>query len=258
MTSDEEPDRNLTHLFDVIQEWHDRVVDTPKPVQPGSELDEDDAALAPFQLSHGAHQSLFVAVDHLHALRTLVVDAKWLHSNAPFTLVRGGLENGATALWMLGPDDPVERRLRRLRNVLADAKDAKDVYELIGEDASWTDERRADVLAIATRRGLTEQQLGTRLPGYEAIVVSAQKHLGSKGLQLAYKGTSGLGHGRSWASLGLLRRELHGDPVGDMQTVGFNADLPTLYTALTAAVAVTQRAWKLYDRRRLKWTTSFL
>lgn len=190
---DQDDAERLTSLARLIDGWLARTTSIPADVQPGSELGDDDLATDYLHLSHMVMTSLIHAVDHLHALRTLLVDVRVLHTSADFTLIRSGLENAATAVWLLAPQDPQERRLRRLRLALADAKDAVEVFDMVKQPTRSLVERRADIVRIAARSGIVETALGTRQPGFEAIVRAASQHVGDGDLhQLVWKGCSGL------------------------------------------------------------------
>ena len=102
-------------MFDEVERWRERMVATPLEVQTGSLLADDDAATGCFQTSHAALGALHTATDHLHSLRTLVRDAGWLHTYAPFTLCRTALECAATAVWLLAPEARQERIIRQPR-----------------------------------------------------------------------------------------------------------------------------------------------
>jgi hypothetical protein len=77
----------------------------------------------PLHLSHAVSHLTSVAVDHLHALRALVVDAQALHNSAPYTLARSAIEAGATALWLLHPPQRDVRVVRRMRHAAQDTRD---------------------------------------------------------------------------------------------------------------------------------------
>jgi hypothetical protein len=63
------------------------------PVKPNSELARDDAVSTPYHVSHSARWCLNAGVEHLHALKSLFIDAGLIHSAASYSLVRGALEN---------------------------------------------------------------------------------------------------------------------------------------------------------------------
>jgi hypothetical protein len=58
-------------------------------ISAGSSLAGDDKASRPYQVSHAARMCLVVGVDHLQAVKALLLDLHVLHTAAPFSLVVG-------------------------------------------------------------------------------------------------------------------------------------------------------------------------
>lgn len=84
-------------------------------VSPGSPLAGDDRASDPYQVSHAVQMCIVAGVDHLHAMKSLLLDLNMLHSAAPFTMVRGALEVLSSAFWILHPAKRTVRVERVLR-----------------------------------------------------------------------------------------------------------------------------------------------
>lgn len=102
------------------------------PVGTGSSLSGDDKASSPYQVSHGLRMCLTAGVDHLHAVKVLVVDKEVLHVGATSSLARGALENFAAAYWILGPDsrnDRIERHLRWYAKNCKDGSEGKGPFQ---------------------------------------------------------------------------------------------------------------------------------
>ncbi|UIR39641.1 hypothetical protein LZP97_26455 (plasmid) [Rhodococcus sp. DMF-1] len=55
-------------------------------VASGTSLSGDDAASLPYHVSHAVRMCFTAGIDHLHALRQLVVTDRVLHVAAPFSL----------------------------------------------------------------------------------------------------------------------------------------------------------------------------
>ena len=167
--------------------------------------------------------------------------------------MRSSLENACTAVWLLAPEEAQERRLRRLRLALADAKNAVEVREMVGPGGKSFEQRRSDIVQIVGRCGITEAELGTRQPGFEKIVTAASQHVGDGDLhRLVWKGCSGLAHGRQWATVALLQGEDQGREA-DVVLRQLTAGLPFVINAASCAATMTKRAWDLLDHRRLRW-----
>jgi hypothetical protein len=130
------------------------------PVAQGSSLAGDDAQSQPYQLSHAVRQCLFAASDHLHAVKSLVVDLKILHVAGPASLSRGILENTATAYWVLHPGQRDERVSRSLRWMAQNFKDGEKATGDLGLPNQKTLESKLQKLdAVAQRRGLDEREI---------------------------------------------------------------------------------------------------
>ncbi|TYC95861.1 hypothetical protein FQ377_14570 [Arthrobacter echini] len=97
-----------------IDEWH-KVGEKAHNNAPGSLLDVIDGLTEPLQASHLLGYLLHTAVDHLHALKAQLVEAKSQHTFAPYTLIRGAIEASSTALWILQDGVPLAVATRSLR-----------------------------------------------------------------------------------------------------------------------------------------------
>src|SRR5258708_22160694 len=138
----------LLRVLAEVDRWTSRIgsdVAPPGP-QSGSALIGDDRHMHPHQLSHAAWSSLSHAVDHLHCLRSLLQDAHVIHMFAPYSLVRGALENASAAVWMLHPSSRIERVGRRLRLATTDIRHSEAAKQLVGQVGPRSkDERMAEV-----------------------------------------------------------------------------------------------------------------
>jgi hypothetical protein len=149
VNGDEQQDlRRLLGLLERTKPWED-LTGNPSDAwqaQAGSALAGDDAKTDPYQVSHAAWHALTVAVDHLHCLRnSLVADSDGddlsmrIHTqpttHGQSSLVRGAIENGARAVWLLGPTTRLIRVKRRL------ALGAMEMRHCTGS-ASWQGHRR--------------------------------------------------------------------------------------------------------------------
>ena len=179
------------------------------PVAAGSALREDDRRSDPWRVSHAASPALSAALDHLHTLSVLVVDARVLHTHAPFTLARGCLENAAAALWIVGPSKRADRITRGLRWYATDARDADQaIREARLERRRPLGERLRDLQDTATRNGCdptaaVKQVSSTEVLRYVDALMTGRR----LGALFPWRLCSGFAHGRPWAALGVLARE---------------------------------------------------
>ncbi|MDQ6649741.1 MAG: hypothetical protein M3Z02_06445 [Actinomycetota bacterium] len=233
-----------------IDGWRERMISTPAEVHVGSELYGDDESTGFLQISHAVQNSLNAATDHLHCLRTLIVDAEWLHTNAPFTLARAALECAATAVWLLAPADPRERITRRLQLANADRYDWKSVIEAVGGDVSGLKAVGDEIRRIAGEQLITSSVKGEHAK-FERIVTGAGVHLGDgPRYRRIWKGASGYAHGRMWATVQLSDVLVLSQPAIDVRQIQVTVNPDRFMSALGHAHLMTREAWKLYDVRR--------
>jgi hypothetical protein len=253
----------LRPAFVLLDKWLGRDEDPIlTAVQPGSRTAGDDRLTDPHRLSHQVLTSLAHGIDHLHAFRSLVVKAEELHLYAPFSLMRGALENACTALWLLHPDDEATRAQRCLQLAAADVKHGEEARALTGErDAAGAERlarRRNRIGDLAEAAGLRRDVIATA-PGRARIVreSAAATTFDGDTLELVWRTCSGLAHGQQWATLGMLERESVVDADGDPDVVRLqlSASGDSLVLMTKTITLLIDRAWRLYDRHRLAWRT---
>src|SRR5688500_1141081 len=119
-------------FFSTITTWmEERTTKEPPAIEPGSPLAGDGAKSPEHQVGHAAWSGISLAVDHLHAIKVQVIDAQVLHPYSPYTLMRAAIENAATAVWLLEPNDRNERLQRRLKLAHHEAFEAGKARELL-------------------------------------------------------------------------------------------------------------------------------
>jgi hypothetical protein len=219
---------------------------------PDSPLGADDAKSHPHDLSHAAWRHLSNAVDHLGCLRAVLADAKVIHMYAPFTLVRGALENACGAIWLLEPSQRTERLARLFRQAIADIGYEEQARKLLGEaDAAAMAKRIADVRAIAGRAGIADPALKGSV-SYSGIVAEVDKGVPGGIVLLSWKTCSGFAHGDWWTTKNASRRTLiPGPELEGIGTFKIEANLSLLAQMTALAVELTRRGWELYDLRSL-------
>ena len=114
-------DVEFARFLGEIQPLTDRVTALAPPAL-GSSLRRDDELAAPYKPSHSIRRTLAAAVEHLDALRSLLLHAGVQHPTAPFTLVRASIETASTSLWLL-TGRRAERVERTLRLAMKDLTD---------------------------------------------------------------------------------------------------------------------------------------
>jgi hypothetical protein len=174
----------------------------PEPA-PGSELADDDQHLPGFPGSTLMRIGLDTAIEHMHALGVLFIDAGVAHPHVPLTLLRASLQDAAEAVWLLAPDQQDERLLRALRIWYRDFGDRAE-YEKIRPQQPGRKtgvDRQADMVALAKTLRLNAGTVGGKLHA-TSIIAQAADLVGQRDEALRlWSLSSGLAHGRYWARL---------------------------------------------------------
>ena len=218
-------------------------------IEEGSELALDDVASNPYHVSHCVRWGLNAGIEHLHAVKTLVIDAKLIHTAADYTLIRGAIENLAAAYWVLHPSDRNQRVIRALRWM---AKNYKDQNTAITDHpqaggAPWA-ETLPKLLAIGQPLGCTTGQLGAGYSSTEAVTY-ADGHSDAGYALIAWRICSGFAHGRPWASLGM--NDLQKTPSGTegVWSVTMTSDHRRILAMLLPAMILAQDLLRLLAQR---------
>jgi hypothetical protein len=252
---------DLEPMFCELDGWVDRITNHRNAfaVQPGSSLYGDDVKTNPYHLSHAASACISGAVDHLHALRSMIVRARLIHIHALFSLARGAHENACTALWLLHGATRAERVHRRCRLGAKDIKSYSAVLKLLDKTPPRSDvERLAELRDIAIRAGVPEDQALRRLSTGEIVETVGETFDGPNFAMFVWRACSGMAHADMWATLGLLERTevIPGVGVGNM--INAKTQVPkTVVTATVSSVRSTVAlAWRTYQQRATNHVTA--
>lgn len=233
--TDDWAEQQWARMVPVIDAMVDRIQDpTEFIVRPGSALAADDRVSAPYQVSHCARMCLNSGVDHLHAVKTLIIgDEPLLHAAADYSPIRGALENFATAFWVLHPPAStirVERALRWMAKNFKQQHQATDVLSLPGDIGL---QAKLDKVVDVAQRSSCANVLG----GYTSTqaVKYAEEHATHKYVLLMWQVCSGFAHGRPWANLGMNAMEQHATHEEGVVTVRMTTDYKRLAAAALPA-----------------------
>lgn len=236
-------------IFDRAERQRAEVEQLGRPAD-GSPLAGDDRTAHPHKVSQAAYRALEAATEHLDALRALILGARLMHPHAPYTLIRAAIETGSAAVWLLTPTTRSERTIRSLKLTVRDAMDAATVSAETGMPMRRSLEERwaeIDRLAQAIRGGSV-----TRLrPPSSTEIVRAADAASSSPIRVLtpWRICSGFAHGRLWATLAILPREVVDLPTpGDIGLKVTNS-LDRLIWATMAAVDVINLGLDLYRTR---------
>lgn len=220
--------------FNRIDRWHEAGQGTFDVVS-GSLLDVVDALTKPLQVSHLLGYLLHTAVDHLHALKTLLADAHAQHTFAPYTLTRGAIEAASAALWVFQDDDPpsVTRRAMRLQymNLEDQKRAARTVY-----DNATHDEGQLQLLQdVVKSNDMKMRDVKTTVSATQCVR-TADDHFNVPNAYLTWQMCSAAAHGRHWAKQFLTLFEVHEDD-GVSETLSGQLSSNQMALALTLRTA---------------------
>lgn len=245
----------LVTILAPVDGWAQRSVG-PVEVQAGSRLEGDDRVTAPIQLSHATKGALVHAVDHLIALKQLILAAGTCPLYAAFSLARGAIETAATGAWLLSSDDQATRVRRRIKLQVRSMRAGDEFREVVKDPAPKSvDDRLAELVSMGAPFGIDQSDVkGTEI-GYGVIVRQAAAELpklSNDGPVALWMMCSALAHGEAWATHAVLDREILTD---DGEVLGLRLTAPDkpLVAAINIAALLTREAWALFDRHRVRW-----
>lgn len=221
---------------------------------PGSSLAGDDRASDPYQVSHAVGQCLMAAIDHAHAVKSLVVQHQMLHAAAPASLARGFIENMATVFWLLHPSQRVERVARAMK---WHVRNIHDQSEAVGDLVRRTESIRTPgekikrVVDIAIAAGVEDRAYVERgyRPGQAVEYAEREAGLAGVGVLLAWRLCSGFAHGRPWAFLGVLEQERVTIADSDVLEVRLTNDFARSLYPVLAGMHLTEVVLRLQQQR---------
>jgi hypothetical protein len=248
-------DRFLVRNFDEATALQERQIPDGSmfKVQPGSSLAGDDRASDPYQVSHGVTVAIGTAVEHVHAVKALIMDARVMHPAAPFTLLRAAIEAGSTAAWLIGPTSRRERVIRRLQQVLRDAQDGDRAARELGLAPTKPLAVREAELADMARRVMGDPSFRLKPAEMTPIVKFAQDASGSTLKVLtSWRVCAGFSHGRLWATLSMLDREVVEKLDSRVVYLRVRNSKERVLWALSVAMDLVRFAASQYERRRVR------
>jgi hypothetical protein len=265
MTDDETAEREAIGphgeaMFALIDQWAKVSGTEPPKVEPKSALAGDARKSPSLQVAHYAWAGIVHSIDHLHALRALLGQAQVINLGAPYTLVRSAMENAVTAVWLLEPSRRSERLHRCLKLALHDAWEEGNVHRLLPANAlegkRSAEERKSAIRVLAAELGLSgfterfhyEKAIRavakTTLEDDESSPLSPEDQAA-----LVWRLCSAFAHGRPWATLSWLDREIVTSEEG-VHTLRLTGGVQKLLKVADYPVKFTNRALVLYEKRR--------
>lgn len=239
----------MARLFLEVEEWHARVADT-LPVHPNSVLGIANELSEPFQASHSVSYLRLTAVDHLHALRMLMKEARAQHVFAPFSLIRSALESASAALWILGDPNPRTISVRSLTHEWTNLRDLGNAYETVGAPEKDIASRREAFDMVLARNRMKRDGIKANPPGSLKILRAAAEtfRLGTVPV-LMWQMCSGATHGRNWVTGLLTMMEAHDDGISKVIAGRLTSDEQAIVLAAYAACDVVRRLFSVLESR---------
>jgi hypothetical protein len=245
--------RNISDWHDlaaVIDQWQKRIDtrDSLKIAQ-GSSMAGDDKASDPCQVSYCVGNNVHVAVDALHAVKTLIHDQQILHTMAPYILIRGALETLAAAHWILHPrsrDVRITRALRWYTKNFRDQENALAQREVPGYDG--IEPRLAMITGVASRRGLDAREATRWLTSTE-MVKDTDEHGPVPYVTYMWQLCSGYAHGRPWVVLGNSEKEIAEPRDPGLVAMRLTAKPEDVRLAVATAVLLLEEVGRLRQER---------
>lgn len=239
-----------------------------------SELRLDDEFTAWRHLSSGVRYSLDLAADNLRVLhRMLGEDAKDpMPLVAMYPLTRSALEGAATALWIVGPNDPRERVTRHLRNAARELKDEATLRKFAMETASanreklgfdgsylgklqkeyrpWHRKHASQISECAARLGIADPTTHAHV-GYGTIVAEATAitQLPSHYGEVLWRQISGLTHPSLMRATSTLEMGEKGENEDGTVHVMMSSKLGTVFSGVMAALLLFKAGLGAYAVR---------
>lgn len=236
-----------------------RTLEEPRP---GSDLADDDKTWPFLRASEIARLALVAASDHLQLVGESV-DRKRLYASALHTPLRGALVGGATAVWVVAPDDAHERRQRALR-IATEWYQHKADYDgmLLPVCPPELRHRLTDEIGHSIKRGAecrllwqstdtltaTERPKDTKVIHWVADTLYPGEPAKALRVKAQWADMSGGTHAVGWQLLFHRTAPMTPTPDGLRKATVVN-EIEHLLEPYLVAYSVVRRGWLLFDQR---------
>ncbi|WP_091787536.1 hypothetical protein [Pedococcus dokdonensis] len=220
------------------------------PIHPNSSLAKDDSVTKGFDPISSQFEGLIhSAMDNLHGVKSMIVDAGAIHTFAEYAMIRAGIETSATAWWLLAPASRQERCTRSLRIFWKDACDGGTALEGSTAGVQYKERRLTHLKAVAAKAGI-EEGAAKRHPSATGVLRELDERHGLAAL-LVWRASSGMVHGRRWSTFALSDLEHHDSLRSpDMVHVRITGNMDRLAMSYHIGCLVLQEAMRLFHMRR--------
>lgn len=245
--------RSTDHL---LNQWRARCRKVEEPIA-GSQLAADDKIWVNYEISQVARSCLASSTQHLNLALT-AVKVMDIYPSAHYTVLRGGLVGACQAVWVLGPDDALERQQRGLRLITENYAQALK-WVRRGKEAGLVNAPPSEVDHLEDRRrqsrelwreteGLSKNQ---ELNLTEVISYASTFLLGvgveAESLNLQWRELSGDAHVLGWSLM--TRSDLIARVGGGIGEFAAGGDLQRLAESYMLIFRMLKRGWSLFDQR---------
>lgn len=258
MSAPDDPYREpIRETYEDLTRWQVRVQTAAERPEPGSALAVDDRVFGPHPISEVARLSLAAAGEHLRLARD-AIEADQGYPTAHFTVLRGALVGAAQAVWILAPDDRIDRQDRGL-TVIAEMYDQLGKHNTMLATFNLTAKQRQDLADhdawLAERvKGLNAVRRNTwRLNLTDEVIAKALDHTFAdeerreSGRQL-WRQMSADAHVLGWS---VFQRSTMGpvDRRTGLSEGQAGGSLRTIAQPFIASHLLLKEGWSLFDRR---------
>ncbi|MFF2243321.1 hypothetical protein ACFVTM_03965 [Arthrobacter sp. NPDC058130] len=183
-------------------------------------------------------------------MRAALLIANSLHTYAPFTLIRGGLEGAINALWLLKPDQRGERITRHILAVRADDRDQTTMAACVDEPPATP--RDDWIEKLINECGLDRSRVRGGVPSFGSIAKTVDKETWCDGEnigELGWRMCSGMAHGREWSTLDVLHRQFVQEVAEGVSEVRLTAGMTDIAVLTQLAYSMLAEAITLFSNR---------
>jgi hypothetical protein len=251
-------ERVVRSTFPRLSEWQAKLAQPYRPAD-GTDLAVDDDDWPPMPLSTIAWSGLAAAADHLAAIQRHV-EARVLFPMSHLTLCRTALVGAAQAVWVLAPDDRIERLVRNrtvtaylYKNHLQYLRGLQELADVphVGTDtvAGIVDQRMAELHKKRTAASETAKLNTTRMIEEAAVSAFVEPDIVAQA-KLVWQSGSGVAHGLPWPLFGtpgtVQSKEADSNGVAEFQAGGSLGRIGNHYMA---AFHLAEHGWRLLGQR---------
>jgi len=247
------------------------------PPKRNSQLDVDDTATNPIQMSHLVNYCQLMAIDNLRAVREILNPNGDERLTFPIVALypplRSVMESASLALWILEPEDqrtPVQRLLRaRVTDIVFDDQLNEIVLGPLpttskAERAEWNKavrktaetkkRRRGYIKAVAQRFDIPMTEVDEGTPGFGELngLAAASSDIPDEMGRAVWHYVSGLTHPSTSRGASASALDEVGPQVANILSVRMTANLGQVHVAMLVAMHHYRRADGLLRYRMLK------